>query len=145
VFEGETTDVETAQKINNGYLDVSPTVARSLGDLDDQMQARRVTDVAGFRDIAVVGRGQPGADVSVGPNPAVEALSRDALGRAEFDVPLDTLAEEDTMSLDDAKQTIAEEYEVDVDAVDAHLDSLGEDDPDETDETDDRTVVLIED
>lgn len=85
VWEGEITDEATAQKVQMGYLDVSPTVARSLGDFDETMQARGVDDVAAFRDIAVVGRGQPGADVDVGPNPAVEALSRDAFERAAAD------------------------------------------------------------
>jgi hypothetical protein len=76
-FAGEITDVETAEKIQLGYLDVSPTVGRALGDEHDpQMEARPVADVAGFRDIAIVGQGQPGADVAVGPNPAIEALAR---------------------------------------------------------------------
>ena len=76
-FAGEITDVETAEKIQLGYLDVSPTVGRALGDeRDPQMDARPVADVAGFRDIAIVGQGQPGADVAVGPNPAIEALAR---------------------------------------------------------------------
>jgi hypothetical protein len=77
VFEGEITDVDTAEKIAHGYLDVSPTVARALGEqVDDQLEARPVTDVAGFRDVAIVGTGQPGAGVDVGSNPAIEALAR---------------------------------------------------------------------
>lgn len=91
VFEGETVDEETAQKINNGYLDVSPSVARSLGEFDETMQARGVDRVTGFRDIAVVARGQPGADVEIGSNPAVEALSR------SLDIEMDTL--QDTKSV----------------------------------------------
>jgi hypothetical protein len=76
-FAGEITDTETAEKIQLGYLDVSPTVGRALADeRDPQMDARPVADVAGFRDIAIVGQGQPGADVAVGPNPAIEALAR---------------------------------------------------------------------
>jgi hypothetical protein len=76
-FAGEITDVETAEKIQLGYLDVSPTVGRALADeRDAQMEARPVADIAGFRDIAIVGQGQPGADVAVGPNPAIEALAR---------------------------------------------------------------------
>jgi hypothetical protein len=76
-FAGEITDTETAEKIQLGYLDVSPTVGRALGDeRDAQMDARPVADVAGFRDIAIVGQGQPGADVGVGANPAIEALAR---------------------------------------------------------------------
>lgn len=78
VFEGEVTDEELARKIDLGYLDVSPTVMRALGPLDETMEARTVEAVGGFRDVAVVAQGQPGAEVAVGPNPAVEALSRAA-------------------------------------------------------------------
>lgn len=76
VFNAETADEETAQKINLGYLEVSPTVARGLGQHDETMDARAVNEVAGFRDVAVVGTGQPGSKVEVGQNPAVEVLSR---------------------------------------------------------------------
>ena len=142
VFEGEITDMEIAQKIQNGYLDVSPSVARALGGFDETMQARGVTDVAGFRDIAVVGNGQPGAEVNIGPNPAVSTLSRDVLNRV-FDT--DTLEEEqetepedDVMTLDEAKEKLAEEYGIDADTLDERLSES-----DET-ETDENVVTLIE-
>lgn len=81
VFEGEITDVDIAEKISHGFLDVSPSPARRLGEFDDDMGAQEVAQLTGFRDIAVVANGQPGAKVEMGPNPAVEALSMDALGR----------------------------------------------------------------
>jgi hypothetical protein len=143
VYEGEILDEDIAQRVAQGYLDVSPTVARALGEYDENRDARRVSEVATFRDLAVVQQGQPGADIEIGPNPAVEALRRDVLANT-FDEETD---EVDTMSLKDAKETLAEEYEVDVDELDEHLDSLSEDEADETDEDDgpdDDTVVLVE-
>lgn len=139
-FGAETTDEETAQKINNGYLDVSPTVARGLGELDEQMQARRVTEVAGFRDVAVVGRGQDGTDVAVGPNPAVEALARAVFDDADGETDPDEL---ETMSLNEAKATLADEYGVDVADVEAQLDQLADDDGGSGTD-DERTVRLVE-
>jgi len=85
VFEGETIDEEVANRISHGYVDVSPTVARSLGEYSETMGAQAVDRVSHFRDIAVVARGQEGAEVSIGANPAVEALSLDALSNG-FDV-----------------------------------------------------------
>lgn len=149
VYEGEILDEDIAQRVAQGYLDVSPTVARALGEYDENRDARQVDAVAGFRDLAVVQNGQPGADIEIGPNPAVEALSLDALSRAmDADGGDGTQTENDTMSLEDAKETLAEEYEVDVDELDDHLDSLGDDDPDDDgggdEPTDDRVVELIE-
>jgi hypothetical protein len=85
VFSGEILDEDTAAKVAQGYLDVSPTVARQLGEFDDSMGAQRVERVSGFRDLAVVANGQPGASIEAGGNPAVTALSMDALSRG-FDV-----------------------------------------------------------
>lgn len=86
LFDGEISDEETAEKIANGFLSVSPTVLRSLGEFDPDRDARRVADVAGLRDAAIVGRGQPGADIELGSNPSVGTLARDALSRAfDFD------------------------------------------------------------
>ena len=88
VFNGEVSDVDIAQKISNGYLDVSPTVARSLGAFDEDMGAQPVEQVTGFRDVAVVANGQPGATIEIGSNPSVTALGMDALSRG-----FDTLQE----------------------------------------------------
>lgn len=143
VYQGEILDEDIAQRVAQGYLDVSPTVARALGEFDENRDARRVSEVATFRDLAVVQQGQPGADIEIGSNPAVEALRRDVLANT-FDEKTD---EVDTMSLEDAKETLAEEYEVAVDELDEHLDSLSEDETDETDDEagpDEDTVVLVE-
>lgn len=148
VYEGEIIDEDIAQRVAQGYLDVSPTVARALGEYDEARDARQVDAVAGFRDLAVVQNGQPGADIEIGPNPAVEALSLDALSRAmDADGGEGTRPENDTMSLEDAKETLAEEYEVDVDELDDHLDSLGDDPGDDGgggELNDDQVVELIE-
>lgn len=140
-FGAEITDQDIAEKIALGYLDISPTVARALGDeFDPQMDARPVTDVAGFRDIAVVGQGQTGADVDVGTNPAIEALARAPA--------TDTEPDTDTLSLDDAKQTLADEYGIDVETLETRLADEpspdGDDaDHDEDDGADDGAVVLV--
>ncbi len=81
VYEGEITDNEIAQKVGHGYLEVSPSLGRALGDYDDGMDARKVEHLAGFRDLAVVANGQPGADIKLGENAAITALGRDALSQ----------------------------------------------------------------
>lgn len=85
VFDGEITDREIAEKVSHGYLDVSPSPVRSLGEFNDSMGGQEVQRLVDFRDLAVVGNGQPGAKIEMGPNPAVEALSLDALSNG-FDV-----------------------------------------------------------
>ena len=107
LFNGEVTDETIAENIAHGYLEVSPSVFRELGEFDEQRDARAVTETAGFRDLAVVARGQPGVEVAVGSNPSVEALSRsiDALGTDDnggdpmdidttIDIDVDTLQEQ---------------------------------------------------
>lgn len=85
VFSGEIVDETIAEKVAQGYLDVSPTVARQLGEYDEAMGAQEVAQITGFRDLAVVANGQPGASIEPGSNPAVTALSLDALSKG-FDV-----------------------------------------------------------
>jgi len=145
LFGAEITDEATAQKIDLGYLDVSPSVARSLGDIDETLDARMVAEVAGFRDIAVVGQGQPGADVNVGSNPAIEALSRAAVGDVlgdGSDGPGDAPDDDPDppMTVDDAKETIAEEYDLDVAELEDRLETAEDPAPD----TDENTIVLVE-
>lgn len=140
VFEAETTDKDTARKIDLGYLQVSPSVARALGELDETMQARAVDEVAGFRDVAVVGTGQQGVDVEVGPNPAIEALNRNVIDPLEEET--DDPEEPETMSLDDALETIAEEYELDTEEVEERLTS--EPEAEEETESIGNTVILKE-
>lgn len=98
VFEGEITDPDIAQKVKQGYLDVSPTPARSLGEFDESMGAQRVERLADFRDIAIVAQGQPGAEVNMGSNPAVEALSMDVLS------DIMAMPEQDTLQRESARE-----------------------------------------
>lgn len=79
VYEAEVSDREILEKIDNDFLEVSPSVARKLGETDDEKGAQQVETVAAFRDLAVVANGQPGANIEAGSNPAITALSRDAL------------------------------------------------------------------
>lgn len=79
VYEGEITDREIKEKIGHGYLEVSPSLGRALGDHNESLDAREVKEIAGFRDLAVVANGQPGADIELGGNAAVTALGMDAL------------------------------------------------------------------
>ena len=141
LWQGEITDDDLANKIDRGYLEVSPSVFRSLGAMDDQMQARAVDDVTGFRDVAIVGRGQDGVDVNVGTNPAIDALSRDVLDALQSDEPAEsgTGEELDTMSQNELIAKVADEYDASVGDVEAALETLGEDDTD----TDDENVVTV--
>lgn len=126
VFSGEIVDNEVAEKVAQGYLDVSPTVARQLGEYDDAMGAQMVERVSGFRDLAVVANGQPGASIEPGGNPAVTALSMDALSRG-FDV----------LNSDDEEP---EEPEED----DGEDEDVVEDSPPEEEETDSEVVPVVE-
>ena len=140
LWQGEITDDELANKIDRGYLEVSPSVFRSLGAIDDQMQARAVDDVAGFRDVAIVGRGQDGVDVDVGTNPAIDALSRNAIDALESDEPAESGTDDDldTMSQNELIAKVADEYDASVGDVEAALETLGEDD-----DADDENVVTV--
>lgn len=64
-FGGEIVDPLTAAKIERGYLTVSPVYKPELGDYDESMQACRVATFWGYREIAVVGHGQPGTSIEV--------------------------------------------------------------------------------
>ena len=141
LWQGEITDDELANKIDRGYLEVSPSVFRSLGAMDDQMQARAVNDVAGFRDVAIVGRGQDGVDVNVGTNPAIDALSRNAMAGLESDesAESDTDTQPETMSQNELLAKVADEYDVGVGEVESALETLGESEP----EADSNVVTVV--
>lgn len=133
LFNGEVTDEAIAENIAHGYLEVSPSVFRELGEFDENRDAREVADTAGFRDLAVVARGQPGVEVDVGSNPSVEALSR------SIDA-LESEPEPDTMSVDEAKATISEEYGIELDELEERL----TDEPDADPDLADNEVLLVE-
>lgn len=93
VYEGEISDETIAEKVDAGYLDVSPVPLIAEESFDEERQAQRVERIERFRDLAVVAEGAvPGNDISMGANPAVTALS-EALS-AHFDTGGD--AEEDS-------------------------------------------------
>lgn len=140
IWQGEITDEELANKIDRGYLEVSPSIARSLGGLDDQMQAREVGEVAAFRDVAIVGRGQDGVEVNVGTNPAIDALSRSALDGNE---PAESGVERyDSMSTNELITAIADEYDASLREVEDALETLTQTEND-ADDSDDRVVTLV--
>lgn len=97
VFEGEIADEAIAEKIANGYLDVSPVPQIAEETFDERWEAQRVDRLAGVRDIAVVAEGAvPGNEIEMGPNPSVAALSRAVIPTAlgppsdqDLDVPVD--------------------------------------------------------
>lgn len=80
LFGGEILDGDIARKIDRGYLGVSPTTVHTLGDYNDEKGAHPVTNPIAVRDIAIVGRGQPGTFVEV-----VESLDEEELADAEVD------------------------------------------------------------
>lgn len=80
VFEGEVTDREIAEKIAHGYLDVSPVPLIGEETFDERLDAFRVERIEAGRDIAVVDIGAvEDNEIALGPNPAVAALSIEAL------------------------------------------------------------------
>lgn len=57
MFEAEIDDPEIARLVDRGRVEVSPVVAREVGDYSDEHDAHMATRVAGFRDLAVVSEG----------------------------------------------------------------------------------------
>lgn len=89
VFKGEITDREIAEKVAQGYLDVSPVAGIAQEREDDEAEAFVVEEISGFRDLAVVADGaSAGAEIELGAgsNPAVAALSQAALTGGGLDV-----------------------------------------------------------
>lgn len=79
VYEGEIDRDPERSLVENGRVDVSPTVLRSVGEYDDDLGGKPAKTIAHFRDLAVVPNGgSPAASINAGPAPA-EALSAEAL------------------------------------------------------------------
>lgn len=77
-FEGEVDREPERSLIENGRVEVSPTVFRQLGEYDQARGARRVEKIAHFRDLAVVPAGAAdGVEVAAGASPV--AMSAEAL------------------------------------------------------------------
>lgn len=80
VFEGEILDEDIARKVEHEFLDVSSVPGVGSESYDSSRDAYVVEEISGFRDIAVVPDGaDQGNEISLGENPAVAALSREAL------------------------------------------------------------------
>lgn len=80
LFEAEVDDESVAQKIDRGRVDVSPVMARELGEFDDELEAHTVDRIHDFRDLGVVSEGAaPSNNVQTGP---MAALSAEALSAA---------------------------------------------------------------
>lgn len=76
VYEGEISDEAIAEKVDAGYLDVSPVPLIGSERTDDTREAQRVERIERFRDLAVVAEGAvPGNQIEMGPNPGVAALN----------------------------------------------------------------------
>lgn len=83
VFEGEITDREIAEKIANGFLEVSPVTFIAEETPDGSGEQFVVDEIGGFRDIAVVAEGAGrGNEINLGESAALAALSAEALSQA---------------------------------------------------------------
>lgn len=82
LWKGVVADDSIAEKIEAGLAQVSPVVARSLGDPDDD-GVRDVQEVKAFRDLGVVSKGAaPSNNVEAGDGAMATALMADALSSA---------------------------------------------------------------
>jgi hypothetical protein len=78
-YQGEVDRSPERELIENGRVDVSPTVLRSTGEYDDALGGKPAEEIAHFRDLAVVpDGGSPDASIEPATNPA-EALQAEAL------------------------------------------------------------------
>jgi hypothetical protein len=79
VYQGEVDRSPERDLIENGRVDVSPTVLRSADEYDDDLGGKPAKAIAHFRDLAVVPDGaSPEASIEPATNPA-EALQAEAL------------------------------------------------------------------
>lgn len=81
VFEGEIDDSDVASLVENGRVDVSPALFRSLGEHDESMGAQPAEEIHKWRDLSVVSEG---AAPSNSIQPGAAALQAEAL-QAAFD------------------------------------------------------------
>lgn len=83
IYQGEVDDYDIAQKIARGRVDVSPVMARTLGDYDEQRDARVAESISEFRDLGIVFQGASASNsIEIGPNPSAAALAGEALAAA---------------------------------------------------------------
>lgn len=99
VFEGEIDDPDVAALVENGRVDVSPALFRSLDGFDEERDAKVASKVHHWRDLSVVAEGaspsneiQPGAAVAL----QAEALQASFGGVPDDEQQSDESAESDT-------------------------------------------------
>jgi len=93
IYQGEVDDREIARKIDRGRVDVSPVMARELGDYSETHDARVAESIPEFRDLGIVFEGaSDDASIETGPNASAAVLSDNALAgealAAAFDTPV---------------------------------------------------------
>ena len=80
IYQGEVDDVEVARKIDRGRVDVSPVMARELGDYSETHDARVAESIPEFRDLGIVFEGASAdASIETGPNASAAVLGGHAL------------------------------------------------------------------
>lgn len=119
LFEAEVDDESLAEQIERGRADVSPIVARELGEFDDDHDAHTVDEIVGFRDLGVVSRGAaPSNDIQPGAATAMmaEALSSAFAPQEQTESSSDGAAESaagvnesSTMELTDGEERLVRE------------------------------------
>jgi hypothetical protein len=80
IYQGEVDDREIARKIDRGRVDVSPVMARDLGDYSETHDARVAESITEFRDLGIVFEGASAdASIETGPNASAAVLGGHAL------------------------------------------------------------------
>lgn len=78
VFEGEIDDPDIAALVENGRVDVSPALFRSLGEFDDEREAHPAREIHKWRDLSVVAEGAAPSNTI---QPGAAALQAEALAQ----------------------------------------------------------------
>lgn len=78
LWQGELDDADIAQQVERGRADVSPVMARELGDYDDEQDAHIATEIHAFRDLGVVSQGAAASN-AIEPSTGEAAMDAEAL------------------------------------------------------------------
>lgn len=74
LWQGELDDPDIARQVERGRADVSPVLARELGEFDDEADAHVATEIRAFRDLGVVSSGAAASNaIESGTAAAMEA------------------------------------------------------------------------
>lgn len=131
VFKGEILDADIARKVDEGLLDVSPIMARELGDDEMEVNGQQVVPAESIRDVREIGIVMQGAapsnEITTG---TTAALSREALSQVFADNATDDEAAQASEDMGEARQPDdVQEHENET-----NNESMGEDEPDLSDE-----------